>query len=1515
MKSAAAVLSDPPAVDDVVTYTYEVTNTGDTVLYNVSVSETTASFTGTGTPPAPGYDSGGTDEDGGAGTLDLLPGASMTFTAEYELTSDDLAAGGLENSAAAEGADPAGDPVTDTSDAGTDQDGAPIATPETTETPDLDGDTDADPTNDPTVLLIRSPPVANDDSEGGFTPGAPATLTDALTANDTDVDGTVQADRVSFVVPAGATGGTPDVDGDITSVTVPDEGTWTVDDSGFVTFTPLPGFEDDPTDITYTVADDDGLVSDPATIAIDHDQLPSLSVEKTADLTALQTPPQAGDEITYTYVVTNDGNVTLFDVTVDEVTFTGTNAAPAPGDESVTTNTSGDSADAAVDVSIDTLGIADTATFTAVYALSQADIDAGEITNQAEATGDNVTGTPVTDLSDDPTDPTDTPDDGDPADPTVSTLDQTGGIALIKNVLTVPDTNGDGLFGGEDDVIVFGFTVINTGNVTLSDITVDDPLLDAVTGGPITLAPGAADDSTFRGEYTVLDADITRGYFQNTATVDSDDPDGNAVTDVSDTGTDPDGDTILDPEMVESPDGTGATDTDPTNDPTVISIPANPEPELSVTKSIAGVTDVNANGITDAGDTIDYVFTVTNTGNLRLADVTIDDPLVDVPGSIDFLEILEVNSVDLTGTYEILPSNVTAGFVENTAEATGLAVNSAGDPITDGGVQLSATDTSDSGTEPRLDAAGDPIPVAAPEVTETPDGAGATDGDPRNDPTVLRIPSPGLTLEKSVLIVNDSNGDGLFGGTDDEIVFTFTVTNTGDTDLVGVTIDDPIVSVSGGPIDLAIGETDDSTFTATYTVLPADTTRTYVQNTATAEATSVDETGTPFFGPDGDPVEVTDISDSGTDADGTGIADPAGTETPDGAGNTDTDPTNDPTVVSIPLNPEAGIRLVKSATGVADTNGDGVVGAFEDLITYSFDVTNTGNLPLGDVVVNDDALGGVIATIPRIDVAETVTVTFGYEISDDDFFAGEIVNTATATGGLINDTGDEVRDPVTGDQITATDVSDTGTNRDLTTVGTPETTETPDADGSTDGDPTNDPTVTDLPLTPSGASISGVFFIDNNRDDDFDGGTDEVQEGVVVTLRDDEGRIVGTTTTGPDGSYSLSGFPVGDDYVLTFTASAGGLILDEITGLDFDLDTILTDQNGWIDPTGTSDLILVKETASSTVILGENVLYTITVTNTGTGPASAVDVTDTLPAGMLYVDGSATIDDVPATPVVTGRTQTFEDVFVAAGASVTIALQATVLPNAPFGDLTNTASVIDPVTGTRLARDTATVSRPPEAVFDCAVVIGKVFDDRNFNGYQDGAPDLRSQITNQDIFTGKFGISPQASEPKGEPGLPNVRLVTPTGTVITTDAFGRYSVPCAELPGPTGTNFTLKLDPRSLPTGYRITTENPRTMRLTAGIMTEMNFGAALGQVLDVDLTAAAFDGTTPVDRLDQGLTQLLRQVADTPSVVRISYFTNGETADVARARVAAVEELIEDRWDGIGRYQLIVETTIKQLQ
>ncbi len=188
------------------------------------------------------------------------------------------------------------------------------------------------------------------------------------------------------------------------------------------------------------------------------------------------------------------------------------------------------------------------------------------------------------------------------------------------------------------------------------------------------------------------------------------------------------------------------------------------------------------------------------------------------------------------------------------------------------------------------------------------------------------------------------------------------------------------------------------------------------------------------------------------------------------------------------------------------------------------------------------------------------------------------------------------------------------------------------------------------------------------------------------------------------------------------------------------------------------------------------------------------------------------------------------------------------------------------------------------AAFICSDVIGKVFDDKNQDGQQD----------------------------EGEAGIPAARLATVNGDIITTDEYGRYSVPCAAIPQDIGSTFLLKLDPRSLPTGYRLTTENPKTVRLTQGTMRRMNFGVTVSNVVRVDLTSDAFDASGQISaELDKGLKVLVASVAKKPSTLRISYFVDGGSVEVAKKRLDLVEARLRALWRGKGSYQLSLEKTI----
>ncbi|MGB8814062.1 MAG: hypothetical protein WCC57_12870, partial [Paracoccaceae bacterium] len=347
------------------------------------------------------------------------------------------------------------------------------------------------------------------------------------------------------------------------------------------------------------------------------------------------------------------------------------------------------------------------------------------------------------------------------------------------------------------------------------------------------------------------------------------------------------------------------------------------------------------------------------------------------------------------------------------------------------------------------------------------------------------------------------------------------------------------------------------------------------------------------------------------------------------------------------------------------------------------------------------------------------------------------------------------------------------------------------------------------------------------------------------------------------------------------------------------------------------NITVEKHAGVGTVRAGQIVPYTITVTNSSATVTTTTNVVDLMPTGFTYKAGTGRVGTTPTDPTITGSRFAFNGVVVPPNATVTIRLGAFVSTSAQPGPNTNRVRVLNPVTGTPIAPEaTATVLVEADPVFDCGTVIGRVFDDANQDGYMNGPTEDRG-LTNQDyVADGKVGRSPVAKG-NGETGIPGVRLVTVRGTIITTDKHGRFNVPCADLPRDIGSNFLLKLDERTLPSGYRVTTENPRVVRLTAGKMTEMNFGAAISRVVTIDLSDAAFltgdDAAKPRPELLKGLEQLVAQIASTPAVLHFNYVLGADSERLAKQRIRSVEKALRALWQTNGRYKLNVEKTLQR--
>ena len=183
-------------------------------------------------------------------------------------------------------------------------------------------------------------------------------------------------------------------------------------------------------------------------------------------------------------------------------------------------------------------------------------------------------------------------------------------------------------------MITYSFTITNTGTVTLDPVTVTDPLpgLSAISS-PATLLAGGA-DMTCTATYVITQADIDAGQVDNEA-------------DVSGT---------------RWPTGPDVTDDDPHSEPTV----RNPDIDIDKTP---------ASQIVRPGETATFTIEVTNTGNVTLTDVTVDDPLApDCDADLGTL------APDASTAYTCEVANVTEGFT-NVAEASGTPP--AGQDVTD----------------------------------------------------------------------------------------------------------------------------------------------------------------------------------------------------------------------------------------------------------------------------------------------------------------------------------------------------------------------------------------------------------------------------------------------------------------------------------------------------------------------------------------------------------------------------------------------------------------------------------------------------------------------------------------------------------------------------------------------------------------------------------------------------------------------------------------------------------------
>ena len=327
-----------------------------------------------------------------------------------------------------------------------------------------------------------------------------------------------------------------------------------------------------------------------------------------------------------------------------------------------------------------------------------------------------------------------------------------------------------------------------------------------------------------------------------------------------------------------------------------------------------------------------------------------------------------------------------------------------------------------------------------------------------------------------------------------------------------------------------------------------------------------------------------------------------------------------------------------------------------------------------------------------------------------------------------------------------------------------------------------------------------------------------------------------------------------------------------------------------VDPDLQGAIQISKTTPLLNVVRGQLVPYVITYKNVTEVPLFDVSIVDRIPAGFRYVEGSALLDRQPVEPAVAGRELIWSDLAVDRQEQHELLVILAVGAGVSEGEFVNRVQAVHMLTASALSNEaSATVRVVPDPTFDCTDVTGKVFDDANRNGLQD----------------------------PGETGLPGVRVVSARGLAATTDAYGRYHITCAIVPREgRGSNFVLKLDDRTLPSGFRSSTNQTKVERATRGKSLKFNFGASLHRVIGLDLADAVFEpGTTEMraqwrPRLDM----LMKELQKAPAILRLSYLADVENEQLVQRRLEAIKSEIASRWqsqNANAAYQLTIEPEV----
>jgi uncharacterized repeat protein (TIGR01451 family) len=825
----------------------------------------------------------------------------------------------------------------------------------------------------------------------------------------------------------------------------------------------------------------------------------------------------------------------------------------------------------------------------------------------------------------------------------------------------------------------------------------------------------------------------------------------------------------------------------------------------------------------DSGDLVNYTFQVENTGSVTLTDALVTDPLTGTHCTIASLAPAAVDNTTCSGAYTLTQADVDNGSVSNTAHVTAAATNG-----------VNVTDDSTATTT---------LPAA-----------------------------PSVSITKTPTLHSDVAGPPNRVDAGDTISYVFSVENTGNVTLTGVTVTDPLTGTNCSVGTLAPGQTDNHC-TATYTLLQSDVDLGSRSNTATA-------TGNP---PQGDPVSDDDTA-------------------------------------TVPLPAAPALQLSKT-TQSAPFDHPG------QELDYTYTLTNTGNVTLGGpFAIQDDRSTDAACPASPSSIApgDSISCTGTYHVTQDDIDAGSVTNHATGTANFQNGTVTSNEDEATVQAIQTPSVSLTKTATETTYTHVGDvlhyTYKLKNTGNVTLSNPSVTDTNTDAPVTLSNGNNNGKLNVGETwtftathtvTQADLDNGAvtndatghttfggspvDSAPQSVTILATqlpsltlvkvadtatyDHVGQVINYTYTlqnsgnvtlgqstvsddnidfGPDASYfsgdtNLNGkMDPGEAWVFKGQHTVNsidifeGSIINHATGsapftpYSQSQTTIYSNGATTTVSNAAADVAITKSASPDPVLVNDQLTYTLTVSN-GTSTqhsADGVTVSDPVPSGTTFVSSSATNGGTCDATV----TCTFASLAPGASATITIVVTPT-----SSGPIKNTASVLatesDPDTSNNTASVTTTANPRPTTL----VYSGDTTQD--FNDPFTASATLTDTTTGNPVagksVTLKLNNAESCSGTTTAAGVASCQI-TPgeaAGTYNVTANFAGDSVYAASSATPT--TFTVKHEETTTTyTGPSGPIQNGTSVSLS-GVLEEDGTTPISGRTLTLSLGSQSCSGTT----------------------------------------------------------------------